>query len=161
MKLNDLIKEYNTFLFDLDETLWKCIDKNGHPIFAKQLIQPYYKQEEYIIDDVGSYCWLGNGVKEVLTFLKEKQCNIGFVSRGALYNSYFQPSLIILSLYDVSSFFEIKELHYKTASKPDIIQNYGKCVYFNDDLKENKEIEKLKDVKVINRYSFRSWTDLL
>ncbi len=29
------------YLFDLDNTLWDTFDKNGNPIWAKQLVPPY------------------------------------------------------------------------------------------------------------------------
>jgi hypothetical protein len=45
-------------LFDLDLTIWECLNKHGHSIWAKQMVAPFKTQGNIITDDVGSTCFL-------------------------------------------------------------------------------------------------------
>ena len=96
-----MFNEHEKFIFDLDRTVWDTYDVTGRPIWAKQLIEPIRVEGERVVDDVGSYCVLKNGVKDFITFLSLQKKSIGYLSVGALFGTPDdeQPSLKILKLF--------------------------------------------------------------
>ena len=106
----------NKFIFDLDRTIWDTYDTTGRPIWAKQMLPPYQKDGDMILDDVGSYCVLRKGFKQYILELSEKNAEIGFISVGAIkdYNDKLQPSIAMLKIFRIYDLFnDEKVLVYK------------------------------------------------
>lgn len=159
--MNNLIKEYDHFIFDLDGTLWYGLDKYGNEIFAKQMLFPLHKKdnEDIIEDDVGSSIILRPDVKSYLKLLSENKKKISYLSKGAIKDSIWQPSEICLSLLEINDYFNFCTiLKYKTFSKVEWLKLMGKCVYFNDNLEENETFKDIENVLVLNP---NRWSDLL
>ena len=165
----DLATRYNTFIFDLDRTVWDTPSKTGEPIWAKQMLRPYaFDGEDTIIDDVFSTCSLHNGIRPVLKHLHTLGKNIGFLSRGGIYEVEYekQPSVLLLKKFGIYDFFNYeKVLLYKTDLKlynlKEIAQACGEYVFFDDNAKDLSEANSIDGVKAIDRNSFTCWESIL
>jgi predicted phosphatase len=112
------------YLFDLDNTLWDTFDKNGNPIWAKQLVPPYQIKDDVVTDDVFSYCRLRKGVREYLEHLQHEDNQLGFISVGSYFGMAFskQPSIQMLDLFNISQYLNrFQVLEYKTFNKATFI----------------------------------------
>ena len=158
-----MIDEHEKFIFDLDRTVWDTYDVTGRPIWAKQLIDPLRIEGDRIIDDVGSYCVLKNGVKEFITFLSVQEKSIGYLSVGALYGAPEdnQPSLKLLKLFGLYDMFNYKKiLAYKTEPKKNYLRDIGTCVFFDDDEKHLKAASSLEKVLESDSKEIEDWREL-
>jgi len=73
MKLEELL-DNDLFVFDLDRTIWECYNKYNRSIWAKQLLYPYKKlNDDLIEDDVLSQCILQPNIRDILKYLKENK----------------------------------------------------------------------------------------
>ena len=144
------LSAHSHFVFDLDRTVWDTYSKQGQPIWAKQLVPPLALNDDgVIIDDVGSTCSLRQGIYEFLEALVRKKKTISFVSVGGIkdYPSECQPSLMLLKLFDILSFFNGHQyLLYRLDSKADCMANFGMCVLFDDNEKTRDEVNVLGTV---------------
>ena len=91
---------YDTYIFDLDDTLW-----SGH--WAKMLVGNLKLVDDFTIEDeLGNKLALKYGAKD---FLKEKSkvSKIGFVSRGGLIDidKDNQPSIKVLRTFGILEYF--------------------------------------------------------
>lgn len=165
----DLATRYNTFIFDLDRTVWDTNSKTGEPIWAKQMLRPYaFDGEDTIIDDVFSTCSLHNGVRAALEHLHTLGKDIGFLSRGGIYEVEYekQPSVLLLKKFGIYDFFNYeKVLLYKADLKlynlKEIAQACGEYVFFDDNGKDLAEANSIEGVKAVDRNSFTCWESIL
>jgi FMN phosphatase YigB (HAD superfamily) len=167
----DLAARYDTFIFDLDRTVWDTNSKTGEPIWAKQMLLPYTIEGEWsdtIIDDVFSTCSLHAGIRPVLEKLQALGKNIGFLSRGGIYEVEYekQPSVLLLKRFGIYEFFNYKKiLLYKTDLKlyniKEIADVCGEYVFFDDNEKDLTEAASIGGVKAIDRNSFDCWESIL
>src|SRR3990167_6138783 len=118
--IKKLYKQYDHFVFDLDNTIWTCKDKNDYSIYAKQLLVPFKLYEyppltgqwDYVEDDVFNDCTLHSRIREYLDFLESMDKKISYVSIGKRYEhdssftSLSQPSKRLLSLFDLNAYFD-------------------------------------------------------
>jgi predicted phosphatase len=158
-----LLNEHEKFIFDLDRTVWDTYDVTGRPIWAKQLIEPLRIEGDRIVDDVGYYCILTNGVKDFITLLSLQDKNIGYLSVGALYgvSDNEQPSLKILKLFGLYDMFNYKKiLSYKTEPKKEHLRAMAPCVFFDDDEKHIKAAASLEGVLEIDSKNIEDWRKL-
>ena len=162
--LKKLFFNYDTFIFDLDRTVWDTYSKNGELIWAKQMITPYSIFSDRIVDDCFSVCKLQCGIVSVLKELNSMKKNVGFLSRGGICGLEYslQPSISLLKKFDIYHFFNYKKtLLYKTDIKIDnlkqIIEENGRCVFFDDTDKDLDEARTIFGVKVVDRKGFDSW----
>lgn len=102
------IPDYKYFYFDLDRNIWDTTDKYGNPIWARQLIFPVIENNcnEYM-DDCLSVIKLQDGIEDYLEFLRDRNVNIGFISRGANLNIAYknQPSFFMLEKFNIFKIF--------------------------------------------------------
>lgn len=152
-------------VFDLDLTIWETFDKRGSPIWAKQLIFPLQKiAEDEVIDDVGSKCNLKKGVRNYLAKLKSNNYTIGFISAGRHWNfdDECQPSLHLLELFNLSSFFDgMRVLSYKTVKKSDFLRAYDqKIIFYDDDDRVIEDVGKLSHVHILDAKKIKDWSQM-
>ena len=163
--LEHLCDEYDTFMFDLDRTVFDTFTKGGEPIWAKQMIQPLKRfDEDLVVDDCESECVLQPGIRQVLDYLKSKNKKIGFISRGGVFNEEYekQPSILLLKAFGILHYFSyIKLLFYKDEIKANHLSKIGKCVFFDDMDKDLEAARKVDGIKVYDRKVFDNWDDLL
>lgn len=150
-------------IFDLDLTLWETFDKRGNPIWAKQLIFPLSKVDvDVVCDDVGSKCVLRKGVRDYLSKLRERNCQIGYLSSGRHWNfdDNHQPSLHLLELFEISEFFNaIKVLNYKSRKKSDFLKHADqKIIFYDDDEGVIKDLSSLSHIFVVDAKSISDWS---
>src|SRR3990167_8735131 len=101
MKLEELL-DNDLFVFDLDRTIWECYNKYNRSIWAKQLLYPYKKlNDDLIEDDVLSQCILQPNIRDILKYLKENRKDVAFLSCGARYGTQVQPSVQMLEAFDI------------------------------------------------------------
>ena len=156
----------DTFIFDLDRTIWDTVSKTGDPIWAKQMLCPYSAvNENRVVDDVFSVCTLHDGIQEFLENLAAKDKKIGFLSRGAAYEVPYekQPSILLLKEFGIYDFFNYKKiLVYKEKNKADylhaIISDVRTCVFFDDMEKDLLAGQTVEGVIAVNRNSFKNWS---
>ncbi len=164
MKLEELL-DNDLFVFDLDRTIWECYNKYNRSIWAKQLLYPYKKlNDDLIEDDVLSQCILQPNIRDILKYLKENRKDVAFLSCGASLRNEFQPSIEMLKLFNIYyEFNAFRTLEYKTFSKYEFLQKLTnrKIVIFDDDVEVTESCKQLKDAIAINRYSFKGWKELL
>ena len=157
--------EQDVFIFDLDRTIWDTYDARNQKIWAKQLVPPFQvKDQNTIIDDVGSYCVLKKGITEFISELSNRNKKIGFLSVGALwdYKEKYQPSLILLKMFNLYKYFnDEKILKYKTYSKCDFLKTYKKCVFFDDDEKHLLAVKDLENVFEVDSTKITDWRNIL
>ena len=156
------------FIFDLDLTIWDCYDIHGNPIWAKQMVPPYYKQvavNEVLTDDVRSFCSLRKGVKEFLIHLRKENYEIGFLSAGGILNLPFeyQPSVKLLKQFEILDKFNyIKMLEYKTYDKAFMLNLLNEdVVFFDDSEKVLNSVKDLKHVKSFDSSNIIDWNDMI
>lgn len=180
LKLAELMKSYDYFFFDLDETIWRTLSKHAHQIFAKQMLPPFkmkttsgkrcpeceswidYEGFPYIEDDVGNTNFLFSGVKEVLQTLHDNKKSVNIISLGGIKNINLmnQPSYKLLDEWGIKR--TRTTILYKTDSKKKKLAEFEHpFVLFDDDIKQLQEVSELPNAKCINVYSFDDWKDLL
>ena len=148
------------FVFDLDRTIWDTYDITGRPIWAKQMLPPYEKAGDKIMDDVGSYCVLRTGFRDYIQDLSDRGVKIGFISVGAIkdYEDEFQPSIQMLKIFGIYDLFNSeKVLAYKKESKLQHLRNCKVCYYFDDDEKYLSDAKEVKDVSEFDSKEITDW----
>ena len=156
--------KYNTFIFDLDKTLWDTVDKYGQSIWAKQMIPPFAPQDTAVTDDVGSRCVMKPGVREYLNFLFMSGKKIGFLSTGLLWGVTHeeQPSIKMLKYFSINDFFNFKRaLLYKTDLKIHSLKDIGDCIFFDDNDEVISRASTLENVRVIDSKEITDWASLI
>ena len=165
MTIKNLCRDYDIFMFDLDRTIFDTYTKNGEPIWAKQMIQPFVISSDGLIkDDCESTCRLQSEINLVLEYLKLNNKQLGFISRGGVYNIEYekQPSVLLLKMFGIYDYFSYdKLLFYKTEIKANHLSKIGKCVFFDDMDVDLDTVRKIDNIKVIDRTGFKQWSDLL
>ena len=153
------------YLFDLDLTLWDTFDKHGNPIWAKQLIPPYYINGDTITDDVFATCKLRKGVKEYLIHLRKEGHQVGFISVGAYFGMApaKQPSIRTLELFGILRYFNgAHVLEYKTYNKAQYIGTLEDKIIFYDDSPKNFEaVKDLTNVICVDSLNILDWSQLI
>ena len=141
---------YDTYIFDLDDTLW-----SGH--WAKMLVGNFITKHPLIIEDeLGNKLALKYGVKN---FLKEKSkvSKIGFVSRGGLIDidKHDQPSIKVLRTFCILDYFNYcRHTIYKTEDKSKYVNPSGHTLYVDDNENDLNDVrEKNKDTIFANSAS--------
>ncbi len=158
------IDDFEYFYFDLDRNIWDVVDKYGNKIWARQLIFPLQQESKNTyVDDCLSKVTLQDGVIEFMSFLKSRNKNIGFISRGGNLNisKEEQPSIKTLIKFDLLKYFNAEQiLIHKNEVKHSAIKREN-FIFFDD---SEDEIFLMKHNKInclcILRNSFDSWRDL-
>ena len=158
------IPDYKYFYFDLDRNIWDTTDKYGNPIWARQLIFPVIENNcnEYM-DDCLSRIKLQDGIEDYLDFLRNKNVNIGFISRGANLNIAYknQPSFLILEKFNIIKYFNAEHILLHKNEKKHLSINRTRFVYFDDSQEEISLMSEHKEEShCILRSDFKSWRDL-
>jgi hypothetical protein len=152
-------------MFDLDRTVFDTYTKMGEPIWAKQMIPPLVNvNADTIRDDCFSLCTLQSGIRSVLEQLQIQDKNIGFISRGGIFDLEYkkQPSVLLLQKFGIYNQFSHKHiLLYKDDNKADQLSVMGSCVFFDDMDRDLDSARKLNGVEVCDRKEFETWKDLL
>ena len=156
------INNFDTFILDLDSTVWFGIEPT---FWAKKLQFPIARKGKRIYDANKNYIQLADGIKEFLTYLRNKNKRISFLTRGALLNVAYdqQPSVICLKEFGIYSFFNHKNhAIYKTQLKSDFLKTYKKTIFIDDNSIDIKDIgEKYPEVTTLNKNSFGDWRELI
>ena len=138
--------DYDTYIFDLDDTLW-----SGH--WAKMLVGDLkLKDTNTIQDELGGSLTLKSGVREFLSE-KSKTCNIGFVSRGGLLNinKDNQPSIKVLRTFGILDYFNYcRHTIYKTEDKGKYVIPSGRTLYIDDNDNDLKDVLNNHKVSVFS-----------
>jgi hypothetical protein len=75
------IDNFDTFILDLDSTVWLGIEPT---FWAKKLKFPIKKERQRVYDKDNNYIELTNGISEFLKQVNLKNKRVGFLTRGAL-----------------------------------------------------------------------------
>ena len=146
-------------IFDLDKTIWDCFDLHGNSIWAKQLLPPFSISGSLVTDDVGSTCRLRNGVHKYISSLVSSGSQIGYCSVGRVYHlpDQYQPSIILLDLFNLSFAPSLSFLGYKTDSKVEHLMNIGPCVFYDDDQKHHIALRDIESVFLVDSSGIIDW----
>lgn len=151
------------FVLDLDLTIWDTFDRHGNPIWAKQLIAPYFNDSHVVIDDVGSRCVLRKGVKTFCNHVTKNKHELSFLSAGALHGveKKNQPSIKLLKIFGLWECFNgCKILSYKTLNKAEALgQLSGKIIFFDDNPEVIESVGMLEHVTVVDSANLNDWTN--
>lgn len=142
--------DYDTYIFDLDDTLWF-----GH--WAKMLVGNLkLVNDSTIEDELGGKLHLKSGVKKFLEE-KSKVSKIGFVSRGGLIDilEHNQPSIKVLKTFGILEYFSYcRHTIYKTEDKAKYVKPSGRTLYIDDNENDLNDVrEKNKDTIFSNSSS--------
>jgi len=152
-------------LFDLDLTIWECLNKHGHSIWAKQMVAPFKTQGNIIIDDVGSTCFLKYGVRDYLDYLRIENHDIGFVSAGRYFGlpDNFQPSIVMLKEFQIYHTFDLmRVLEYKTYNKANLVKFMSApVVFYDDNVDVLNSISEIENVTAVDSKEIKDWTKLI
>ena len=130
--------KYDTYIFDLDDTLW-----SGH--WAKMLVGNLKLVDDFTIEDeLGNNLALKYGVKD---FLKQKSeaSKIGFVSRGGLIDidKDKQPSIKVLTTFGILDYFNYcRHTIYKTEAKSKYVVPCGRTIYIDDNENDLNDVRQ-------------------
>ena len=162
-----MFKDYTYFYFDLDRNIFDTFDKYKNPIWARQMIPPFNKIDDYTIeDDCLSTCVLQKGVNEYIKMLTDNNKKISYLSRGANLNiqENLQPSKMILDIFNLTQYINHnKLLLHKLDKKTKHIKNSDEFTIFFDDSPEELQEMSINHpkIKCVDRSSFVSWIELL
>jgi len=149
-------------VLDLDRTIWDCHDRFGNIIWAKQLLPPFSLSKRQAVDDVGNVCTIRKGVHEYIASLSTNGAKICFSSVGGVYGLPIehQPSIILLETFHIKSYFDLEKswLGYKSDSKKEHLESFGKCFFYDDDLKNHAVASDIPAVRLIDTSSLKDWT---
>ena len=121
------IDNFDTFILDLDSTVWLGIEPT---FWAKKLKFPIKKERQRIYDQDNNYIELTSGISEFLTQVNLKNKRVGFLTRGALLDAEYeqQPPILCLKEFSIYSLFNYENYAiYKTQLKSDFLHCYKIC----------------------------------
>jgi len=133
---------------DLDKTLYDCYDRNGNPIWGKQLIPPFFKDKDVITDDVYSRCVLRPNVRVFLESMSQIfQCH--YITHAGYFGLPManQPSRLIMESFGLSKYFVSEGIIYKDESKSKYIDSFDTDYVLIDD-------SQLNLLEASSRYKF-------
>ena len=98
------IDNFDTFILDLDSTVWLGIEPT---FWAKKLKFPIKKERQRVYDKDNNYIELTNGISEFLTQVNLRNKRVGFLTRGALLDVEYeqQPPILCLKEFGIYSLF--------------------------------------------------------
>jgi len=151
-------------IFDLDKTIWNCYkNHSGEQIWAKQMEPPFKLISLRCIEDSkGQRCFLQYRFKDFLISLIGIY-KLGFLSVGAMKDISYedQPSILLLKKFCLYDYFDYeKHLLWKDEDKCERLKSMSSCIFIDDDMKHTVPAEKLDNVSVINRNSFKNWESM-
>jgi predicted phosphatase len=152
---------YDTIFFDLDWTIWYGI----RPLFyPKSMTFPYRVNDDKVLDVNGDFIELFPKTREMLSFLREKNKNLGFITRGGLLNCGFdsQPPVICLRLFKLYDYFNIESYAlWLEDRKSRVIKQIGKTLFIDD---SDKDLEDMRtnrpDIHVLDRKTVQNWSEI-
>jgi magnesium-dependent phosphatase-1 len=160
---NSIFNDYETVLFDLDNTVWNCYNQKGSSIDSCELNYPFHLIDENTVKDVdGNICVLQKNIKDVLENLDDWGINLGIVSRSAKENvpDEAQPAIMLLKKFDIYKFFNYIVVIKSEIDKADYAKPYGKTLFIDDDKEQLESVNKRGLVDTLDRKSFKDWNNL-
>lgn len=143
--------------FDLDKTLFYCVNSHGQQIWGKQMIPPFERRgSEALTDDVGSICTLNPVAASLLISLQSRGITCCFVSLGRYTGLVddLQPSLSLLKLFQVFDCFDLSlsSLEYKTVSKSTHFNKFKntRFLLIDDNPSVRAEVERYSNCKTLD-----------
>lgn len=153
------------YIFDLDLTLWDTFNKHKSQIWAKQLVWPMQYENDVVTDDVFSTCTLRKGVREYLSWLRDNNHTVGYVSAGRhwFFDDDIQPTIHLLEAFGIDKYFNgVRILNYKTMDKSDAIEHINeKIVFYDDSPKVIQELKRLDNVIAVDSTHIKDWSTLI
>jgi predicted phosphatase len=166
-----ILDRYQSIIFDLDNTLWKCFTPSGEGIGAYKTTPPYSLQSKNIIIDIrGNIIELQEGVRELLEILDLNDKNLGVVSSGEKLidenkriglPSAAQPSIMLLKKFDLYKYFNLGVITKGFINKRDYVKGIGKVLFIDDSNEQIQNVNEKGNIDVLDRKSFGNWEDLL
>jgi len=160
-----ILEKGKLYVFDIDRTFITTYNSDGELIWLKNMEGPYERvSDNVVVGSNGTKAVLHEGVEKVLKHLQDQGKNIAFLSVGGLLDVdyYDQPSVKIMKLFGIHSYFNHERLLlYKTARKDTVLQHLPPSIFFDDDEKHLVATLRLDNVTVVDRKSFTSWEQLL
>ena len=163
----EIIDKYETFIFDLDDTIWVgSKEKFWARCLNDYIIKPTSNGTvDIIYDSDNEYIMLNKDITDFLIHLTAFKKNIGFITRGGVKHVDFdnQPAVVCLKLFKILKYFNHQTtVLYRDQKKSDFIKPKGKTLFIDDDP------EQLLDIKTnthgscdtLNRTKFAKWNDL-
>ncbi|XP_008478311.1 magnesium-dependent phosphatase 1-like isoform X2 [Diaphorina citri] len=124
-------------VFDLDYTLW--------PLHVHDLVAPFKKIGQKVMDAKGTLIKYYRGVPEILRYLKENKCLVAAASR----TSEILHAKQILNLINLNQYFSNKEIypgpkttHFESLKKATGIE-YKDMVFFDDEERNSHDVSPL------------------
>ena len=156
------IDNFDTFILDLDSTVWLGIEPT---FWAKKLKFPIKKERQRVYDKDNNYIELTNGISEFLKQVNLKNKRVGFLTRGALLDVEYeqQPPILCLKEFNIYSLFNY-ENHaiYKTQLKSNFLKPYKQTIFIDDNPTDLKDIkDNFPQVTTMNRNLFNDWRGLI
>lgn len=139
-----LWENFDTIIFDADDTIWNCFDTNGNKIGALKTKPPYSMGEHgECYDSLGSKIQLKNNFDKRLNKLHSMGKSLYIVSYSENFNvtDEQQPVRLLLKAFGLYDLFDDIIVD-KTEPKSEHVEElqYGDTVFIDDD------IENLSDV---------------
>ena len=161
-----IFDDYDTIIFDLDNTLWDCYLLDGSATYAFKTAPPYRLAMPSVVVDVnGSIIRLQQGARMLIEKLDEANKNLGIVSAGELDNKpqEAQPSILLLKKFDLYKYFNYDVIVSKLAieDKSQYVKPSGKTLLIDDNKEYTDAVNALGKVDVLWRRAFGNWDELL
>jgi len=168
---NTIFENYDTIIFDLDNTIWDCFNPTGTGIGAYTTEAPYELQEKDIIVDInGNVIRLQEGIRECLEILDNNNKNLGIVSGGQKLSDITsrisipiqaQPSIMLLKKFDIYKYFNYDIILKAFVNKLEYVRPLGKTLFI-DDMQDNlSDVQQNPKIDVLWRKSFQTWQQVL
>jgi predicted phosphatase len=158
------------YIFDLDKTIWDCHAFDGSSLFAKQMVPPFVRHGDKILDSKNSICALYPGVREFLESLRKSSQDVGYLSLGGGFNISMdhQPSVLLLKEFGLYGLFNSDKIldyyldaDHQKKTKNSYLAKIAPCVFLDDDDVMIKAAKSVKGVKAVDRKSIQEWTQIL
>jgi predicted phosphatase len=159
-----IFEDYDTIIFDLDQTLMDCFTADGTSIGAYQTTPPYeLKDVDTILDLNGKVIKLQEGVHGLIELLDKNSINLGIVSRSEVKDTLFeaQPAVMLLKKFDIYKYFNYEVVFKRVVDKADYVKPLGKTLFIDDYKEELDVVNARGSVDVLWRRSFPKWESLL
>lgn len=161
---NTLWEDYDTVIFDLDNTLWDVVSEAGSALSAADVVPPLVLMgKDIVLDSQNNTIRLQRFVRELLDLLDKNMTNLGIVSRSELQNRPFesQPAIMLLKKFHIFDYFNY-EIHLKHGmEKSEYVRPLGKTLFIDNERENVSNVDLNCCSDVMWRGSFRQWSDTL
>lgn len=161
---NTILENYNSVIFDIDQTLIDCFSSAGDSIGCYRTVAPYSLLSKNVIKDIeGNIIRLQQHVRDFLDILDENNINLGICSRGEKRDTPFaaQPTIMILKKFDIYRYFNLDIILKEKINKYEYVKPVGKTLFIDDNEEQLQNVSSNPEIDILNRKAFDDWFQLL